>query len=117
MVINNESILDSIKKIRGIGPTDESFDQDIVMAINTAFSTLHQLGVGPSTPFYIENKETKWSAFIGSIEGILSVKSYVALSVKLEFDPPSTSFALEASQKKLDEMAWRLNAAYDHSQE
>jgi len=115
MPINDDSILDSIKKVRGISPQDSSFDEDIMMAINSAFSTLHQLGVGPTTPFYIEGKEPKWSAFIGDVQNIQLVKSYVARFVKLEFDPPSTSFALTAAKEKLQEDGWRLMEACDHS--
>lgn len=115
MPVNDGSILDTIKKVRGIGPDDTSFDIDIVIAINSAFSTLHQYGVGPTPAFAIEDKTPKWSDFIGSIENILLVKSYVARFVKLEFDPPSNSFGLTAAQEKLKEDAWRLMEACDHS--
>ena len=44
----NDSILNDIKKLLGIMESYEHFDADIIIHINTAFSTLTQLGVGPS---------------------------------------------------------------------
>jgi len=46
MASKNESILSSMKKLLGIVPEYEAFDDQILLYINTAFSTLHQLGVG-----------------------------------------------------------------------
>ena len=43
-----ESILTSIKKLLGISEEDDYFDPDIIMHINTVFTILTQLGVGPS---------------------------------------------------------------------
>ena len=48
-----DRILESVKKVLGIAPEYLAFDQDIVMHINSAFSVLHQLGVGPDEPFMI----------------------------------------------------------------
>lgn len=52
-----ESILTSIKKLLGIPEEYEQFDTDVIMHINSVFSILTQLGVGPSNGFSIENKE------------------------------------------------------------
>ena len=41
------SILLSTKKVLNVSPDDPSFDMDILTFINSAFSTLHDLGVGP----------------------------------------------------------------------
>ena len=49
-----DSILTSIKKLLGIVEEYEHFDPDIVMYINSAFSVLTQLGVGPEEGFRIE---------------------------------------------------------------
>lgn len=48
-----DSILTSIKKLLGIAEEYEHFDPDIVMYINSAFSVLTQLGVGPEEGFRI----------------------------------------------------------------
>jgi hypothetical protein len=38
-----------------------------------------------------------------------SVKSYVYVRVRLLFDPPATSYAIEALNKTAQEYEWRLN--------
>jgi hypothetical protein len=103
------SILNSTKKILGIAQDYTAFDLDIITHINTAFSTLTQLGVGPTIGFMIEDATTEWADFIGTDDQLNSVKSYVFLRVRLLFDPPSTSFLINAYQDQIRELEWRLN--------
>ena len=51
-----ESILRTIRKRMGPAEDYEYFDTDLIININSAFSRLCQLGVGPSTPFKITGK-------------------------------------------------------------
>ena len=104
-----DRILESVKKVLGIAPEYLAFDQDIVMHINSAFSVLHQLGVGPDEPFMIEDETATWTEFLGTERGVNSVKSYVYLRVRLLFDPPATSFALGAMEKQIEELGWRIS--------
>ena len=104
-----DRILESVKKVLGIAPEYIAFDQDIVMHINSAFSVLHQLGVGPGEPFMIEDETATWTEFLGTERGVNSVKSYVYLRVRLLFDPPATSFALGAMEKQIEELGWRIS--------
>lgn len=104
------SILNSTKKILGIASDYTAFDLDIITHINTAFSTLTQLGVGPSAGFMIEDDTALWTDFIGVDPQLNSVKSYVFLRVKLLFDPPTTSYLINASQDQIRELEWRLNS-------
>ena len=106
-----ESILTSIKKLLGIAEDYEHFDQDIIMHINTVFSILTQLGVGPATGFSIADKSTKWNEFISNKLYYEPVKTYVYLKVKLLFDPPQSSIVLEATNRMISELEFRLNAA------
>ena len=46
-----DNILTSIKKLLGINPEYQEFDQDIIMHINTVFMILNQLNIGPSDWF------------------------------------------------------------------
>ena len=103
------SILDTIKKMLGIDTTYTAFDVDIIVHINATFSTLNQLNVGPTIPYFITDKTQTWNQFIGTDVGIESVKAYIYAKVKLAFDPPTTSFAIEALQKMCSEFEWRLN--------
>lgn len=111
MATNDDSVLTSIKKVLGIDSTYSVFDVDILMHINTAFATLAQLGVGPKTGVEVHSASTKWSDLIGSDLELSGVKSYVALRVRLLFDPPATSFAIEAIKDQIREFEWRLNVA------
>jgi hypothetical protein len=105
-----QSILTSTKKILGIAEDYTVFDLDIITHINTAFSTLTQLGVGPANGFMIESSEELWTDFIADNDlQYNAVKSYVFLRVRHLFDPPTTSYLITASEKQMQELEWRLN--------
>lgn len=105
-----ESILTSIKKMLGITEEDTTFDADIIIYINSVFTTLMQLGVGPSAGFYIEDAISEWSDFIEDLTNLQAVKTYVFLKVKLLFDPGSVGASTLASyERQIQELEWRLN--------
>ena len=105
-----ESILTSIKKLLGIAEEYTHFDNDIIMHINSVFTTLTQLGVGPSEGFYIEDDSTYWTDFIEDMTKIQAIKTYIYLKVKLVFDPGSIgSSTLAAYERQIQELEWRLN--------
>ena len=110
-----ESILTSIKKLLGIEAEYEHFDPDIIMHINSVFMVLNQLGVGPSEGFSIEDDTSVWTDFISNNTKIEAVKSYIYLKVKLLFDPPLSSAAIDSIKRMIDEYEWRLNVAVDKS--
>lgn len=111
----DESILNSIKKVLNLPADYDAFDQDIIMHINSAFSTLYQLGVGPLEPFSIEDDTAVWDAFTGGDARLNSVKTYISLKVRSVFDPPPTSFAVASMEKQIAELEWRLNVTVDPS--
>lgn len=113
----DESILTSVKKMLGIPDEYTHFDMDIIMHINSVFSILNQLGVGPSDGFSIKDKTTKWSDYISNSLKLESVKSYVYLKVRLIFDPPASSSAMEAMKQLISELEWRLNVTVDPGEE
>lgn len=105
-----ESILTSIKKLLGIAEEYTHFDNDIIMHINSVFTTLTQLGVGPSEGFYIEDDSTCWTDFIEDLTKLQAIKTYIYLKVKLVFDPGSVgSSTLAAYERQIQELEWRLN--------
>lgn len=107
-----QSILKCTKKILGVGVDDDSFDLDIITHINSAFSTLHQLGVGPQAGFFIEDDTSEWEDFLPDSDDAVKlnrVKTIVYLRVRLVFDPPSVSYVLDALQRQVEECEWRLN--------
>lgn len=112
------SILNSTKKILGLPAEDESFDLDVITAINSAFSTLTDLGLGPAEGFLIDNDESTWEDFDPAMTVIQrsQVKTYVYLSVRLIFDPPQTSFALTALKEQIQEHVWRLSTRREETE-
>lgn len=105
-----QSILTSTKKILGIAEDYTAFDLDITTHINSAFSTLAQLGVGPTNGFMIEDKDDEWEDFLDTDDPQYnSVKSYLYLKVRQLFDPPTTSYLITAFEKQIQELEWRLN--------
>lgn len=105
----NDSILNSVKKVLGLEPEYTPFDQDILMHINTVFSTLNQLGLGPSQGFMIEDDKALWVAFLGNDIRLNSIKTYVCLRVRLLFDPPTTSYLIQSIKEQIQELEWRLS--------
>lgn len=103
------SILTSTKKALGLDEDYTVFDLDIITHINTAFSTLTSLGVGPAEGFMIEDKATDWTEYIGTDNQLNAVKTYVFLKVRMLFDPPATSFHITAMEHQIEELEWRLN--------
>lgn len=105
----SESILTSTKQNLGIAVSDTSFDADILLFINGVFSTLNQLGIGPEDGYSISDATPTWDAFIGSDKKKNSVRTYMYLAVRMLFDPPQTSYLIEALNKQKQELEWRLN--------
>lgn len=110
-----DSILTSTKKILGIDASYTAFDVDILMHINSVFSTLNQLGIGPENGFAIEDDTSTWDSFLGTDPRLNSVKTYIYLRVRLLFDPPATSFAIEAFKEQAKELEWRLNVLMEET--
>ena len=106
-----ESILTSIKKLLGISEDYKHFDVDLIMHINTVFLVLTQLGVGPAEGFMIEDESAFWEDFLEDPTQMQAVKSYMYLKVKLLFDPPLSSAAMESMNRMIAEYEWRLNVA------
>lgn len=109
----NDSILTSIKKMLGMTEDYEHFDQDIIIHINSVFMILRQLGVGPENGFSITGKTETWTDFTSDIDQLESIKTYIYMRVKLIFDPPQSSFVIEAMNKQIAEFEWRLNVEVD----
>lgn len=105
-----ESILGSVKQVLGIVPEYEYFDSQLILFINSVFPTLYELGVGPDNGFEIEDESAEWAELTNDSKLLAQVKSYVYIKVRLLFDPPASSFALDSMNKMAQEMEWRILA-------
>lgn len=104
-----DSILTSTKKILGVEADYTAFDVDIMTHINTVFSVLNQLGIGPAGGFAIEDAEPTWEDFLDEDLRLNSVKTYVYLRVRLLFDPPTTSYLITSMSEQIQELEYRLS--------
>lgn len=110
-----DSILDSVKKVLNLPSDYTAFDQDVILHINSVFSTLCQLGVGPESGFAIEDNTPTWSTFLGTDKRLNNVKSYMYLRVRLLFDPPTLGYVVDAIKQQIQEQEWRLNVTMEGS--
>lgn len=104
------SILISIKKLLGIQEEDENFDTELIININSVFTILNQLGLGPLNGFAIEDKKNEWFEFIDDRKDLNAVKSYIYMRVRLMFDPPQMGYLVSSIQDQCKELEWRLTA-------
>lgn len=112
-----DSILTSIKKLLGIDAAYTNFDNDLIMHINSVLAILTQVGVGPASGFLITGTTETWAGFIETATDLAFVKSYVYMKVKLLFDPPQSTAAIESLNRLIAEFEWRLNIAAEPDDE
>ena len=105
----NDSILETIKKLLGIAEDQKDFDTDIIIHINSVFSKLKRLGVGPTDGFSIQDEYPIWNDFIQDNQELNDVITYMYLRVKLLFDPPLNSVVTSSMERTINELEWGLN--------
>ena len=110
------SILETIKQMLGIDPTDESFDNELIIFINGELSAVQKLGVGPEG-YKIAGKDNIWSEFLGTRTDLEEVKTNIYLRVRLLFDPPQNSFAITALKDKVGEGNFYIELYRDKTEE
>jgi hypothetical protein len=108
-----ESILVSIRSGLGIEADFDGFDSEIIMAINNAIFSLNQLGIGPDGGFSITGIDETWDQLFDTVPNLEAAKSYILLKTRLEFDPPTTSFLVDAIDRQILEAGWRLMVEVD----
>lgn len=113
----NDSILESVKKLIGGYIYGSAFDSDLIMHINTVFTILYQLGIGPEEGFAIEDDSATWSDYISDVKLLNGVKSYMGSKVRMMFDPPTNSTLADAINRNIAELEWRLNVMVDPGKE
>lgn len=113
-VLNNDSILDSVKRdLAGLMSDDNDFDATLINDINSVFVILWQMGVGPRAGFRIADNSTVWTDYIEESPVLNLVRSYVPKKVKMMFDVPNSGAATEALKEQIKEDEWRLSVAVD----
>ena len=103
-----DSVLLSTKQMLGISPEDISFDVNVIMAINTALTILFDLGLTEVEDQIIIDDDMTWDDLLGGRTDIEYVKTYVYQKVKMIFDPPTSTAAIDAMQRSISELEWRI---------
>lgn len=101
------SVLDDVKKLMGVDEQEDAFDTDLLLHINTISNVLTQMGVGPSEGVIID-EGSEWEDITESATLLNMVKTYVFLRVRLLFDPPQSGGLIEAINKQVTELEWRI---------
>ena len=103
-------IITDIKQMLGASIYDDSFDVNIVIAINSALAVLSDIGISEADNVCLEIGDTvTWDELLEGRTDIEYIKSYIYLKVKMLFDPPSSSALLDAYNRQIAEFEWRLN--------
>ena len=103
-----DSVLLSTKQMLGISPEDTSFDVNVIMSINTALTTLMDLGLTEVEDEIVTDDDMTWDDLLGGRTDIEYVKTYIYQKVKMIFDPPTSTAAIDAMQRSINELEWRI---------
>lgn len=103
-----DSVLLSTKQMLGISPEDTSFDVNVLMNINTALTILMELGLTEAEDQLVTDDKMTWDDLLGGRTDIEYVKTYVYQKVKMIFDPPTSTAAIDAMQRSINELEWRI---------
>ena len=111
----DDSILSSIKSLMpnsGVPADYNVFDTELIGDINAELAILFQLGVGETSEmFYITGTSETWGEFLKSPELLQIVPQYVAIRVKILFDPPKSSIVMDSLNERARELSFRLQDA------
>ena len=116
-IFDPDDIMYTTKAALGLPLDYTPFDNQVAMEINTVLGIVNQLGIG--TPGYrltlnsSTNKyEGTWSEFMApeldADNFIDEVKTYVSKRVHILFDPPTSSILMDAMNKNIAELEWRI---------
>lgn len=111
------SVLKTIRSMLDMDPDEEVYNNDILIHINSAIMTLIQLGVGPKDGFVVSSAADTWNEFLGNSKLLEGAKQYIYIKTRLGFDPPTSSFVVEAMKASATELESRLNMQVDPGEE
>lgn len=110
MSLLKSSVLDTVKKHVGLFPEDGEFDVELINHINSALFVMYETITLTTMPMITSRQET-WEDILTKevMEQYLVIPSYIGLRVKLIFDTPINSFAIEALKKQISEYEYRMS--------
>ena len=98
-------ILENVKTSLGILPNNLGFDSELLMFINSAKSSLVQLGVSELDT--IINEETEWPTFPNFLIESMS-KHYIHVKARQSFDPVASETIARTVSEAANELEGRI---------
>lgn len=109
-----DSILRTIKKMLGYNPdTETPFDTEIITHINSALSTLGQIGLDLPNGFVVMDDSFIWDDIIPPNVNLENIKMYIYLKTRIVFDPPTSTAALDTMKEQIKEYEFRIGIDTD----
>lgn len=113
-LVDPTKILSSVRFKIGANDDVHDFDENLIMEINTAFGVLTQVGFGPIKGFSISGEDETWDQYLPADDPRCNMaKTYISARARLKFDPPQASYLVDALQKEVDELEFRLSVQND----
>lgn len=115
---STDSILKTIRANRFHEGYDV-FDTQLILAINSAIFDLNEVVELPDETFVVSNDTATWGDLLSDelFNRFVTVPQYIDFKVRLYFDPPKNSFAIEAIERQLTRMEHRLSNVNDYIKE
>lgn len=109
VIATEDTVLNNVKKHVQLAPDYDVFDTELINHINSALFTLYETITMTKVPFLAAKDET-WNDVIGEeiMELFPLIPSYIGLVVKLIFDTPTNSFAIEAIERQIRAYEYRM---------
>lgn len=104
----NDNILASVKTICNVAENDTSFDNDLILYINSALMVLMQEWHGMDHAFRVEDGTETWTDLLGEDTDYEGVKEFIGLKVRMMFDPPTSSAVSQAINDQIKDLEWRM---------
>lgn len=106
---NKDSILLSLKSLVLGNIEDSSFDDQLIIHINSLFMELDQMGIDEHIDFEITGPDETWlDLYSKNIKILNSIKTFIYLNLLLIFDPPQSSYAIKNIENLIARYQWRI---------
>ena len=89
------------------------FDEEVRPNLEQFGTNCLRVGRRLQEGFVVTDETQNWGDYTADSTVLNLVKTYITLKVRLIFDPPLTSSVLEAMNKEISQLEWRLNVAVD----
>ncbi len=109
------TVLNTIKQMLGLESDDDSFDVEVLVNINSFLIYLCEIGIFTNC-LEIKN-DTNWDDLSNDDLICGALKNYLYQRVKLIFDPPAASTAIDCFKNSISELEWRMQTLVERKED